>query len=590
MIVFSGCSSNVSDSGKMIYNGYHSDDAKSLDPAVAYDTISWDIVPSIYETLYEYSYLSDPFEATPLLAADMPTYSNDRLTLTIPLRRDVCFQKDVAFSNSKDTKCPGSRSMTADDFIYSFKRLARPEVSSPGLWIFEGKIAGVTEFKDKLTKAKKEDRPELFKLPIDGFKALDDYTLQITLTEPYPQLLYILTLSFTAPVPHEAIEKYGDEKGSINETPVGTGPFKLKKWLRGNRIDLVRNENYRPVFYPSNGADRFKKMGLLEDSGKKLPFLDEVRIQIIKEEQPAWLIFTKGKIDAMGLPRDNFNQAITDKINLSKEFFDKGVDLTIDAGTTFYFLLFNMKDPIVGKNKYLRQAISRAIDREEFIKLFTNNTGLKMTHALPPGVSGRPDSSNIKYDFNIEEAKKLLAKAGYPNGKGLPKLTFDTRNASSMSRQLGEYMKKQVLKIGIKDFDVIMNPFPGYLQKAREGNLQIAHGGWVIDYPDAENVYQLVYGPNSAPGPNTANYNNPELNAVYDKMRIMEASPARIKLIEKMETIIQEDMPWAYLNYRTSYRLTQRWLRNFRGSQMIPSEYKYYKIDKKLKEKFIKTR
>jgi ABC-type transport system substrate-binding protein len=584
-LALSSCTRKNDDGNLLVFHGSLPDEVKSLDPANAYDGVSLTVLPNIYETLYQYSYLSENYQLEPLLAADLPKVSADRLTVTIPLKHGVFFQDDPCF---KRTGGKG-RELTAHDFVHAFKRLALPSLQSQGWWIFDGKIKGINEFHDKLTKATKGDIPELFSEKIEGLQALDNYTLQLKLTAPYPQLLYVLAMSFTAPVPPEAIELYGDESGNITDHPVGTGPFILKNWERSRQLVLERNSKHHPDFYPTNGAESFRKKGLLADAGKTLPFLDRLTFKITKEQQPRWLNFMRGNEDLITIPKDNFPQAIKNKVNLSPEFATKGLRLSIETGAVFYYISFNMRDKLLGTNKLLRQALSAAIDRDKWIEIFTNSTGMKMTTALPPGIQDRPKSSKLKYDYNLQQAKELLKKAGYPEGKELPSINFDLSGSSSLDRQYGEFFTSQWSAIGVK-VNVILNTFPAYLEKSKQGNLQISLGGWNLDYPDAENVYQLLYGPNQAPGPNSSNYNSPEMNKLYLKMASAEPGPARAETIQKMDDLLQEEAPWAFGYYFANYELTQPWLLNYRGNDIIPNKFKYLRVDREAKEHYLSER
>jgi len=557
------------------------DDAKTLDPANAYDTISLDMMPNIYETLYQYAYLSDTYKIIPLLAADLPKFSKDRLTLTIPLKRGIKFADNPCF---KETSGKG-RELKASDFVYAFKRLALPAIESQGWWIFDAKVKGINDFHDKLLKTAKGDIAKVFAEDIEGLKAIDDYTLQIKLIKPYPQLLYTLAMGFTSPVAPEAIAAYGDENGNLIDKPVGTGPYVLKEWSRGQRIILEKNPNYHSEFYPTEGSMEARKQGLLADAGKPLPFIDKLAFSVIKEQQPQWLNFLKGELDEMTIPKDNFSTAIQNQVNLSPELASKGIRLSIEAGVTFFYISFNGKDKLVGGNKYLRQAMSSAIDREKWIEIFTNGRGRKQTTALPPGIPDRPANPKLKYDFNLTLAKELLKKSGYPEGRGLPVINFDMRGADSVNRQMGEFFSSQWGAIGIK-INPIYNTFPAYLEKAKQGNLQVSYGGWSMDYPDGENVYQLVYGKNAAPGPNESNFNNPEMNSLYEKTSIMESGPARAVLIKRMDDILQEEVPWALGFYSTAYTLSQPWLLNFRANEIILNKMKYYRINKDVKRRY----
>jgi oligopeptide transport system substrate-binding protein len=225
----------------------------------------------------------------------------------------------------------------------------------------------------------------------------------------------------------------------------------------------------------------------------------------------------------------------------------------------------------------------------KWIEIFTNNTGLKMVTALPPGVPDRVEDAKLTYDYDLDRARDLLKKAGYPNGQGLPVINFDMRGASSLDRQLGEFITSQWDKIGVK-LNVIYNTFPAYLEKAKTGNLQVSSGGWNMDYPDAENVYQLVYGPNQSPGPNESNFDHPEMNKLYQQMAVMESSPKRAAIVKKMDEILQEEAPWAFGYYATEYDLAQPWVNNYRTPQVVQNRYKYFRIDRDVKKRYMNLR
>ena len=573
-----GCTKNAFDPKSNTYRGILADDVKTWDPANAYDEISWTVIPQVYETLYQYDFLSVQYKIIPLLAADLPTLSPDRLTVTIRIRPDVKFQDSEAFSVGKGSSSAG-RKLSAKDFIYAFKRLALPSLNSGGWWLFDGKVKGMTEFHDKLAKAKyAEERKEIFDGPVEGLEAIDDLTLRIKLVKPYPQLIYVMAMPFTSPVPHEAVEKFGDKDGNLNDTPVGTGPFILKDYQRGNKLVMIRNPNFRGETYPTRGDDKFVQEGMLADAGKPLPFIDRAEWSIVKETQPSWLKFMKGETEVLGIPKDNFSSAMSTQSELTPDLKNKGIKLIIDSGVGYFNIAINMKDKLLGENKFLRQAISCSLDRAKWIELFTNGRGKKQVTALPEGITGRPANSKIKYDFDIARAKELLKKAGFPDGKGLPKIHFDMRGADSVSRQMGEYFTAQMAQTGIQ-LDVIYNTFPAFLEKAKSGNLQLSLGGWIMDYPDAENVYQLLYGPNGAPGPNDSNFNDPKMNALYLKMAAAQDGPDRTKLIQEMDDLLQEEVPWALGYFPIDYRLQHPWVHNYRPADMILNRLKYMRID-----------
>ena len=550
------------------------DDIKTLDPANAYDSVSLDILPNIEDSLLQYKYLDDQMVLEPNLAEGMPEYSKDGLTVTVKIRKGVMYQDDPSF---KATAGKG-RELKASDFIYEFKRLAIPAIQSQGSWVFEGKVLGFTEFEKKLQAAKPEEFKKAFDEAIPGLTAKDDYTLEFKLTQPYPLLNYILAMTFTAPVPPESAEAYADKDGNLRDHPVGTGPFLLKSWETSQRVVLARNPNYKGT-YPTQASASLKAAGLLADAGKPMPFVDGVTFEILKEEQPRLLKFEQGDLDDFELMKDSFRAAMIDATHVRDDLAKKGVRANYEDSLVMYYIGFNMKDKLLGSNKYLRQAISSVIDRDKWIDTFDKYKGLKQDQVTPPGLLDRVDNAKMKYDFNIQKGKELLAKAGFPDGKGLPVINFDFRGADTKNRQLGEFFVQQFGAIGIQ-VNPILNTFPAYLEKAKQGNLQIAYGGWNFDYPDVENGYQLLYGPNKAPGPNDSNWENPQFDAIYKKLATMPAgAPGRKELVKQADDLIQEESPWAFGYYMKMYRLVQPRVKNFRVAYVIQNKFKYLRID-----------
>ncbi len=545
------------------------DNVKSLDPAIAYDIVSLEVMPLSMESLFQYKYTKLPLELEPLLAESMPTVSKDKKTYTIKIKKGVLWQDDAAFPNGK------GRELKAQDFIYAWKRMLLPEVVSPGTWIFEGKVVGWDAYKKRLV----ENRPkadEILQEDVAGLKAIDDYTLEVKLLQPYPQLLNVLAMGFGAPVAKEVTAKYGQQ--GLSERMVGTGPFRLKDFRKDSRVILEKNPTFRGETYPQTGDEDAQKSGLLAAAGKQLPFVDEIVFSIIKETQPRWLQLMKGNLDASTLPKDNFDTAITNG-ELKPELKAKGMGLSKTEEAVIWYLNFNMKDKIVGgNNSDLRHAIAMAIDRDEEIRKFTNGRGVKAASIVPRVIAGSTGRPDLVGDYNVEKAKEYLAKAGYPGGKGLPPIKYDMRGSSTDLKQQAEFYKNSLAAIGI-NMEMVVNTFPAYLEKEKNGNLQFFRGGWVADYPDAENFLFLLYSKNISPGPNASNYQNPEFDKVYEKLATMSASPERTALIKKAEDIAFKDGVWSMLYYPILYNIYHGWTKNYRPNELILNQDKYWDVD-----------
>lgn len=570
--VFFGCTSSSKKDPPGTLRLSTSAKIKGLDPVFADDLYSGTETGRVYEGLLQYHYLKRPYILIPNLAESMPEVSTDGKTYTFYLKKGVLFQDDPCF---KSTAGKG-RELTAEDVVYSFMRLADPKLASSGWWIFDGKIAGLNEWREEASKSGSAN----YGKSVSGLRATNRYTIQLQLTQRSAQFLYFLAMPFTGIVPKEAVDHYGKE--FINH-PVGTGPFQLAEYNPASKLVWVKNPTYRLVKYPSEGEPGDKEAGLLEDGGKPLPLSEKIIVQVFIESQPQWLSFLSGKLDASGIPKDNFSQAITPAKELSSELKAKGIRLVRSPQLDITHESFNMTDPLVGKNKLLRQALSLAHNEEEIINIFYNGRAVAAQGPIPPGLAGYdPDFKNAYRQFNLAKAKALLAKAGYPEGKGLPPIEYATL-ADSTSRQMVEFLQKSLDAIGVK-LKVNTYSWPEFQASVKNRRGQMWGFAWGADYPDAENFLQLFYSKNVSPGPNDSNYSNPTFDKLYEKSLLLQDSPRRTALYQQMANILIEDCPWIFGAHRLSYGLVQSWLKNYKLHDFDHGRAKYYRVDPALKK------
>lgn len=547
---------------------------KGLDPIYASDVYSNTVVSQIYETLLQYHYLKRPLELQPLLADSLPTVSNDGLIHTFKIRKGVMFHDSEAFPDGK------GREITAQDFVYSWKRLMDPSNSSDGAWIFEGRIAGLDAWRNGLSK-----KEATYDSPIEGLQTPDNHTLVIKLTKPFYQLHYVLALGYASVVPKEAVDKYGKE--FLNH-PVGTGPFTFESWVRNSQIVLLKNPHWLGHTYPTDGETTDEANGFLKDAGKKIPFIDKVVIHEIIEDQPAWLKFQKGELDTLVIPKDNFDSAVVNN-QLSPEMKKKGIRLEVTVEPDVTYTSFNMLDPLVGKNENLRKAMSYGEDTATAIQKFYNGRAVSAQSPIPPGVDAYdPEFKNPYKEFNVSKAKEFLAKAGFPEGKGLPELVYSTTNTSTAA-QMAELFKINMEKIGVK-IKIEATSWPQFTEKVRDKKAQIWGIAWLADYPDAENFLQLLYGKNVSPGPNGSNFVDPSFDQLYEKAALLPPGPERTQVYRKMRDIAVEKSPWIPGVHRLGYQMYQGWVDNFKTHSIINGTFKYFKVNlqtqKDLKAKF----
>ncbi len=586
-LILAGCGRTVlqpaAEDGQQVYYGETSR-IRSLDPARAGDVASAMAVGKIYETLLEYHYLDRPYRVVPALAADLPTVSDDGLTYTVRIRAGVYFQDDPCFTATNGR----GREVTAEDFIFAIKRVADVNTASTGFWAFNNRIVGLDEFREASTSGEPVD----YDLEIDGLRAIDRYTLQITLKRPFPQLLWILTMHYAAAVPREAVEYYGAE---FRRRPVGTGPFILEDWQPNYRISFVRNpkwaETGRIERYPTTGAPGDEEAGLLADAGQSIPFIDRIVQFVVGDPSTQWLMFLRGQFEASGIARDNWDAVFTDDRTLTPELEALGIVMTQSPTMTVFYYGFNMWDSVVGqtadpeqaaRNRALRQALTSAFNTDEWIR-FHHHRVRRPTSPIPPGVAGYKERAEC-FPFDFEKARILLEKAGYPGGRDPAtgrrlQLELELGSADNPDlRHATELFVDFMDRIGV----VIVpsyNNWPTFLEKIRRGQAQMFSIGWVADYPDAENFLQLFYGPNVSPGPNHAKYQNLEFDALYEQARVLHDSPERTALYQQMADIVMEDAPWLLQSQPVAYHLRHHWLLNHKRHDFPYGMTKYLRVN-----------
>ncbi len=547
---------------------------KGMDPIYASDLYSGREIARVYEGLLEYNYVR-PYELVPNLAQSMPVITDNGLTYTFKILSGVFFHDSPAFPQGK------GRELTAQDFVYSLKRLADAKLQGLGWWPFDGKIKGLNKWRDKYKDVKQSNYDE----DVEGLKALGKYTLQIKLNRPFPQLLYALAMPFSFVVAREAVQHHGPE---FLNYPVGTAAFTLKQFSQSNQIVYEKNPNFRKKTFPCNAVNQYKP--LVDDyCGKQLPFLDKIIVNVIVEDQPRWLNFQKGKIDLIAVPKDNFESVIPDGKELALQYKDKGISLIVTPSLDVTYTGFNHDMPLF-KNKKLRQAMMSVYDSKKANKLFYNGTALGADSIIPPGIPGFIKNFESPYRYkgpkSLQNAKQLLKEAGYPEGKGLPEITLDIP-ASTVSRQMGEFFVGQMKALNI-NIRLNQNTWPELQNKIVKRQIQLYNIAWGADYPDAENFLQLLYGPNKSPGANGSGYDNMEYNKLFKQASLMQHSPERTAIYEKLYRMAAEEVPILFGVHRQKYVLAHTWITNFIVSDFEHGNSQYIDLNSKTKQETMK--
>ena len=641
----------------VLFSNFGPDRPKHLDPARSYSSNEVVFTGQIYDPPLQYHYLRRPYELEPLTAESMPrvTYLDSRggllppdapperiafTTYEIRIKPGIRYQPHPCFARDEtgrlryvplkpaemagirrlsDFRETGSRELVAADYVYQIKRLAHPRLNSPIFGLMSEYIVGLGEY-GRLLQAVNKDLPrdaylDLERYPLEGAQVVDRYTYRIKIRGKYPQFVYWLAMPFFAPVPPEA-ERFYSEPGmaernlSLDWQPVGTGPFYLAENDPNRVMVLRRNPNYRPDYYPSEGEPGDAAAGLLQDAGRRLPLLDEAVYSLEKEDIPQWSKFLQGYYDSSGISSDTFDQAIRigpdGQPDLSPDMRARDIRLTTAVRTSIWYVGFNMLDPVVGgdadKARKLRQALSIALDYEEFISIFLNGRGIPAQGPLPPGIFGHREGeagiNRVVYRWeaaadggravrrDIAEARRLLAEAGYPGGReagtGRPlTLYFDTMASGPEAKSRLDWYRKQFAKLDIQ-LIVRATDYNRFQDKMIKGNAQIFEWGWNADYPDPENFLFLLYGPNrkvGKNGENAANYANAEFDRLFRQMKDMDNGPERQRVIDAMLEIVRRDAPWIFAYYPKSFGLSHAWVGNIKPNLMANNTLKYRKVE-----------
>jgi ABC-type transport system substrate-binding protein len=534
-----------------------------------------------------------------------------------------------------DFEFQGTREVVADDYVYALKRHATTRIEAPIFGVFADYVIGLREYAEKV---RQEDRKLLAGLPKDvrdkpfldfrrwplaGTSAPDKYTWRIRLKGKYPQWSYWLAMPFLAPLPWEADAFYArpgmNENGlSLNQWPVGSGPYMMVEFIRDSRHVMARNPNFRVDTYPCEGMPGDKEAGLLDDCGKPMPFIDKLYVTIEKEKVPRKEKFKQGYLDVPEIERPEwgvqFRNDADDSDDVKRLFAERGFKFPLVTDITNWYVGFNMLDPVIGRsadprqddrNRKLRQAISIVLDWEEgYGRIFKYKGGVAAHGPVPPGLFGSREGQGTFHNpvthtvvdgkvvrRSVAEARQLLAEAGYPEGRdavtGKPLvLNYDFQRAITPEfKSENDWIAKQFAKLGIQ-LEIRATDFNQYQDKTLRGRHQIFWGGWLADYPDAENFLFLLYGPigrSKNHGDNYANYDNPQFDALYRQLQSVEDGPVKQELIDRMVTMVQQDAPWAFGYFPWSGLAFQQWVYNGKPSIMIRDMAKYYRIDPQLR-------
>jgi oligopeptide transport system substrate-binding protein len=502
----------------------------SLDPAFARNQSNMWAIQTLFDCLVD---VDDSLRIVPNLAKSW-TISADGLHYTFQLRNNVFFHNNACFPKEK------GRQMVASDVVFSFNRIIdSTTVNSPGSWIFKGRIASKTPF-----------------------EAPNDTTFILNLAKPFRPMLGILTMQYCSIVPKEAIDFYQKD---FRKNPVGTGPFKFKKWLENQGLFMIKNDNYWDF----------------DDNGTRLPYLDGVRVTFMPDRKTAYLEMMRGKLDFMsGIESSVVNELLTVDGDMQPKHLGKLQLIKTPYLNTEYFGIkmdFSNQKTSPLSIKKVRQALNYGFDRNQMLRTLRNSMGKAASAGFTP--RGLPSFSDKVqgYDYNPDKARRLLSEAGFKNGANLPTVKLMT-NKDYLD--LCTFIARQWEDLGIKTSVDVMESAT-LREMMTKGTAPFFRASWIADYPDAESFYTVFYAKNPAP-PNYTRFNNTSFDQLYESALSENDDAKRYTIYQKMDAILIEEAPVIFLFYDESSRFAKADIEGLSRNAMNLLPLK--KVKKKTKE------
>lgn len=448
----------------------------------------------------------------PLIAKNW-TISDDAITYTFNLRDDVKFHPHELFG--KDS----TRTVKAADFVYSLNRIRDPKLASPGSWVMRN---------------------------VNTLKAINDTTLEITLKQPFPAFLGLLTMQYCSVVPKEIVEHYGN---NFRSNPIGTGPFKFKRWEENIKLVFRKNPHYFET----------------DEEGNTLPYLEAVAITFLPDKQSEFLQFIQGNIDYLDGIDPSYKDDILTANGQLRDKYKTDIDMSRGPylNTNYIGFYQDSKAPEI-KSRLIRQAVSYGFDREKMMSYLGNGIGFPgYGGIIPKGLAGHDNS--VGYNYQPEKAKALIEEYKKTTGDQEPEITLTT---TSISLNYCEYIQRELEKIGLSVNIDVMTP-PTKKDAQANGKLDAYRASWIADYPDAENFLSLLYSKNFAPnGPNYVHFKNKQFDDWYEEAFKITNIEERKMVYKKMDSLAMVEAPVVIMYYDEIVRFTRK---NVKGLPLDPT-------------------
>jgi len=548
-------------------------DVALLDPQQITDLASARVANVIFEGLYQFDYIARPARVVPNTAIAMPEISADGRTWTIRIQPGILFADAPAFKGRP-------RELVAQDYVYSITRRLDPTMKRGGDPALANLIEGARAVVDAAAKAGKLD----YDATIEGLQAIDRHTLRLKLTTVDYTVLERLADLGTFAVAREAVEAAGDDIGT---KPVGTGPFRLREWVRGSRVVLDGHPAYRPLAFRRSDDPDLQPL-VQSMKGRKLPALSRIEISIIEEQVPELLAFDQGSLDYVALTGSILTRLL-DNGKLKSEYARRGVKHYRYGIPALVYTYLNQDDPVVGGNSpekiALRRAVAMGFNSDEFIKVFYGGQGLPANQLLPPGTNGNDPRVPPKSAYDPAAARALLDRFGYkdrdgdgfresPDGK--PLVLVQSSLPDSLSREGDTLWLKNMTAIGLK-MTINTQQFNDLLRQSKAGQLMMFNLGFRAQEPSGHSFLSTLWG-KSAADINHSRFRNADYDAAFELFLRTPDGPERIALVRRMSDVVNAFVPITLQVNPVGNAFTQPWLLGYNPTP-FGFTWKYMDID-----------
>lgn len=519
LLLLTSCGKGDPENGsKSVFRMNLPDGLPTLDPAYASGQASIWMCGQLYDGLVQFD---GELKIQPDLARRWEVLDSGR-TYLFHLRNDAWFHPHAAFGPDS------TRRLTATDVKFSFERICTAEIAAKGFWIFNGKVRGLSEFRDGNAEQ------------VAGFEVVDDTTFAVHLVQAFPPFLGTLAMAYGYVVPREVTEIYGKD---FRSHPVGTGPFRFKSWREGANLILLKNERY------------FER----DASGERLPYVDAVQVRFIREKLTEFREFLQGRLHFVnGLDKSTKDELFLPDGSIKAKYADH-YDFRIAPQLNTEFIGINVDPTTAAVNghpladKRVRQALNYAIDREKLVTHLLNGNGYAAVGGMvPQGMPGFDAEATPGYTYDPDKAAQLLAEAGYPGGKGIPVLSL---KSNPSYQAVMEYVQKSLERIGVS---MTVDNMDGSTlrEMAAKGEINLWRASWIADYPDPENYLGLFYSGNIPPnGANRMRYAHPRYDSLFEAALKTTDDSLRTTLNYAMENQMLSDAPVILLYYDKILRI-----------------------------------